>query len=308
MQVIGFIGLGKMGGNIAARYLADGYTVYGRSRDPRNAQRLIDKGLRWVDTPREVAEAADIVMTSLPDDDVVESVAAGPDGLLAGLGEGKVWVDLSTISPHVSRGLAARVRNAGRGAEMLDTPVSGSVPQVLSGTLTIIVGGDEAAYRRVEPVLRVLGTPEYVGENGQGLVLKLAINISLAAQMLAFSEGLVLAERDGIDSHRAAEIMSETAIGSPMLKARLPLVLDRPEETWFDISLLHKDIRLALATAHAEHVALPSAGVAEEVLAEATESGYARRDIAALHEMLAHDLAPAISRNGQAPEPLVSRE
>ena len=128
---------------------------------------------------------------------------------------------------------------------MLDTPVSGSVPQVQTGTLTIMVGGDEDAYRRVEPVLRVLGTPEYVGENGQGLVLKLAINISLAVQMLAFSEGLLLAERDGIDPHRAAEIMTESAIGSPMLKARVPLVLDKPDETWFDVELMHKDIRLA---------------------------------------------------------------
>jgi 3-hydroxyisobutyrate dehydrogenase-like beta-hydroxyacid dehydrogenase len=171
---------------------------------------------------------------------------------------------------------------------MLDTPVSGSVPQVNAGTLTIMVGGDEQAFRRVEPVLRVLGTPEYVGENGQGLVLKLAINISLAVQMLAFSEGLLLAERDGIDPHRAAEIMTESPIGSPMLKARVPLVLDRPDETWFDVSLMHKDIRLALATARDQHVVLPSAGVADQVLTEATETGYEHRDIAALREVLAN--------------------
>jgi 3-hydroxyisobutyrate dehydrogenase-like beta-hydroxyacid dehydrogenase len=183
---------------------------------------------------------------------------------------------------------------------MLDTPVSGSVPQVRAGTLTIMVGGDEDAYRRAEPVLRVLGTPEYVGENGQGLVLKLAINISLAVQMLAFSEGLVLAERDGIDPHRAAEIMTESPIGSPMLKARVPLVLDQPEETWFDVSLMHKDIRLALATALDQHVVLPSAGVADQVLTEATEKGYEHRDIAALHELLRHDLAGAASERTPA--------
>jgi len=288
METIGFIGLGKMGGNMAARYLSAGYTVYGESRDRNAAQRLIEQGLRWVDTPREVAEAADVVMTSLPTDDVVASVAAGPGGLLAGLGEGKVWADLSTISPRMSRELAARVREETRGAHMLDTPVSGSVPQVQAGTLTIMVGGDEDAYRRVEPLLRVLGTPEYIGENGQGLVLKLAINISLAVQMLAFSEGLLLAERDGIDPHRAAEVMTESPIGSPMLKARVPLVLDQPDETWFDVSLMHKDIRLALATAHDQHVVLPSAGVADQVLTEATEQGYEHRDIAALYEVLAN--------------------
>jgi 3-hydroxyisobutyrate dehydrogenase-like beta-hydroxyacid dehydrogenase len=288
METIGFIGLGKMGGNMAARYLAAGYTVYGEASARQEAQWLIDKGLRWMDTPREVAEAVQIVMTSLPNDEVVQSVASGADGILAGLGENKVWADLSTISPSASRELAARVRDEGRGAQMLDTPVSGSVPQVKAGKLTIMVGGDEQAFRRVEPVLRVLGTPEYVGENGQGLVLKLAINISLAVQMLAFSEGLLLAERDGIDPHRAAEIMTESPIGSPMLKARVPLVLDRPDETWFDVSLMHKDIRLALATARDQHVVLPSAGLADQVLTEATETGYEHRDIAALREVLAN--------------------
>jgi 3-hydroxyisobutyrate dehydrogenase-like beta-hydroxyacid dehydrogenase len=275
-----------MGGNMAARYLDTGYTVYGEARNREGAQWLIDQGLRWVDTPREVAQAADIVMTSLPNDDVVRSVAAGTEGILAGLGEGKTWADLSTISPRASRELAARVRKEGRGAQMLDTPVSGSVPQVQAGTLTIMVGGDEDAFRRVEPVLRVLGTPEYVGENGQGLVLKLAINISLGVQMLAFSEGLLLAERDGIDAHRAADIMTESAIGSPMLKARVPLVLDKPDETWFDVSLMHKDIRLALATARERGVPLPSANVADKVLTQATDAGYEHHDIASIYEVL----------------------
>ncbi len=288
MQTIGFVGLGKMGGNMAARYLGAGYTVYGEARNRRGAQSLIDQGLRWVDTPREVAEAADIVMTSLPNDDVVESVTTGSDGLIAGLGEGKIWADLSTISPGASRKLAARVRDDGRGARMLDTPVSGSVPQVQTGTLTIMVGGDEDAYRRVEPVLHVLGTPEYVGENGQGLVLKLAINISLAVQMLAFSEGLLLAQRDGIDPHRAAEIMAESPIGSPMLKARVPLVLDKPDETWFDVDLMHKDIRLARQAGAELATPLPTAAVADEILTRADELGYGHRDIAALHEVLAH--------------------
>ena len=291
MQTIGFIGLGTMGGNMAARYLAAGYVVYGEARNRDAAQWLIDQGLRWVKTPREVAQAAEIVMTSLPNDDVVESVASGPDGLLAGLGEGKIWADLSTITPAVSRRLSARVRDERPGAQMLDTPVSGSVPQVQTGALTIMVGGDENAFRRAEPVLRVLGTPEYVGESGQGLVLKLAINISLAVQMLAFSEGLLLAERDGIDPHRAAEIMTESSIGSPMLKARVPLVLDKPDETWFDIELMHKDIRLARQAGDAAATALPTAAVADEMLTRAEQLGFGRRDIAAMHATLAHQSA-----------------
>ena len=104
-----------------------------------------------------------------------------------------------------------------------------------------MVGGDDEAYARAEPVLRELGTPTHIGENGQGLVLKLAINISLAVQMLAFAEGLLLAERSGVDPSLAARVMTESPIGSPMLQARAPLVLDLPEEAWFDVTLMQKD-------------------------------------------------------------------
>ena len=289
---IGFVGLGHMGGNMAARFLEAGYPVYGEARDPRHAHDLVHEGLRWCDTPREVAEAAEVIITSLPDDDVLESVASGSDGILAGLAAPKIRVDMSTVSPRVSRGLAQRVR--ARGAAMLDAPVSGSVPQVQSGTLTIMVGGDDEAYARVEPVLRELGTPTHVGENGQGLVLKLAINISLAVQMLAFAEGLLLAERAGLDPALAAGVMTESPIGSPMLRARVPLVLDLPEEAWFDVDLMQKDVRLALATARELDVPLPSAGVADEMLTRARELGYEHRDIAALFEVLARSsTAPA---------------
>ncbi len=293
MQTIGFIGLGHMGGNMAARYLAAGYTVYGEDRDREEARWLTEQGLRWADSPRAVAEAADIVMTSLPNDDVVEAVATGRDGILAGLDEGKVWADLSTLSPGASRALAAGVREQGKGAHMLDAPVSGSVPQVKTGSLAIMVGGDAEAFQTVESALRVLGTPVHVGANGQGLVLKLAINISLAVQMLAFSEGLLLADRDGIDRHLAATVMSESAIGSPMLKARVPLVLGDSEETWFDVSLMHKDIRLALAAAREHRVPVPSAEVADKVLTRAADLGFVHRDIASIFEVLATDTSVA---------------
>jgi 3-hydroxyisobutyrate dehydrogenase-like beta-hydroxyacid dehydrogenase len=283
MTTLGFVGLGHMGGNMAARLLAAGYTVYGESLDRRDAQDL--DGLRWRDTPREIAQAADVVFTSVPNDDVLQSVASGPDGILAGLTESKVWVDMSTVSPAASRAVSDRVR--AQGAAMLDAPVSGSVPQVQAGTLTIMVGGDEHAYARVEALLRELGTPTHIGENGQGLVLKLAINISLAVQMLAFAEGLVLAERAGIDRARAVEVMTHSPIGSPMLKARADLVLDLPDDAWFDIGLMQKDIVLALDTARQLRVALPTAATADAMLTLARAQGYERRDLAALHEVLA---------------------
>ncbi len=284
-QKIGFVGLGHMGGGMAARFLAAGYPVYGEEQNREDAQGIIDDGLQWRDTPREVAEAADILFTSLPDDGVVETVASGSDGILAGLAPGKIWADMSTISPRASRGLAERVHALE--ATMLDAPVSGSVPQVQAGTLTIMVGGDRDAYARIEPLLHELGTPTHIGENGQGLVLKLAINIALAVQMLTFAEGLLMAERAGIDRNVAVKVMTESAIGSPMLKARAPLVLDLPDEAWFDIALMQKDVVLALDTARQLHVPLPSAAVADELLTVARALGYERRDLAALFEVLA---------------------
>jgi hypothetical protein len=196
---------------------------------------------------------------------------------------------MSTVSPQASRDLAQRVRE--RGAAMLDAQVSGSVPQVQTGTLTIMVGGEEDAYARVEPILRELGTPTYIGENGQGLVLKLAINISLAVQMLAFAEGLLLAERAGVDRRRAVEVMTQSPIGSPMLKARADLVLDLPDEAWFDIGLMQKDIVLALDTARQLRVPLPTAATADEMLTLARAAGYEHRDI----------VSPAVQNHVRAP-------
>jgi 3-hydroxyisobutyrate dehydrogenase-like beta-hydroxyacid dehydrogenase len=283
--ILGFVGLGHMGGNMAARFLAAGYAVHGTARDRRHAEDLINEGLEWRDTPRDVAEVADVLFTSLPDDGALESVASGPDGILAGLGAPKIWAEMSTVSPRLSSELAGRVRE--RGASMLDAPVSGSVPQVQSGTLTIMVGGDEAAYARAEPLLRELGSPTHVGENGQGLVVKLAINISLAVQMVAFAEGLLMAERAGVDPKLAVEVMTSSAIASPMLKARADLVLDLPDDAWFDIGLMQKDVALALDTARGLHVPLPSAAAADQVLTIAKGLGYERRDLAAVHEVLA---------------------
>jgi 3-hydroxyisobutyrate dehydrogenase-like beta-hydroxyacid dehydrogenase len=284
MTTIGFVGLGHMGGNMAARFIAGGYPVYGKERNRAHAQGLMQDDLQWCASSREVAEAADVIFTSLPDDRALDAVASGADGIVAGLAPGKIWVDMSTVSPRVSREIAARVQ--ARGARMLDAPVSGSVPQVKTGTLTIMVGGEEQAFARVEPILRALGTPTLVGENGQGLVLKLAINISLAVQMLAFAEGLLLAERAGIDRKLAVDVMTRSPIGSPMLKARAALVLDLPDEAWFDIGLMQKDVVLALDAARQLHVPLPSAAAADELLTVARALGYERRDLAALFEVL----------------------
>jgi 3-hydroxyisobutyrate dehydrogenase-like beta-hydroxyacid dehydrogenase len=278
---VGFVGLGHMGGAMAERLITHGHRVVGTSRDRRTTP-----GLHWMDTPRAVAEHADVLLSSIPDDDALHAVASGPTGVLAGLRQGQVWVEMSTVSPQASRDLAEQVRASG--AVLLDAPVSGSVPQIHTGTLTIMVGGPRDAYARVEPILRELGTPTHVGGNGHGLALKLAINVSLAVQVLALAEGLLLADRSGIDRKLALQVMIDSPIGSPMLKARAPLVLHLPDEAWFDISLLHKDLQLALSTGQRLDIPLPTAERADEILATAHAIGYDHRDIAGLFEVLEH--------------------
>ena len=291
-HTIGLIGLGAMGSRIADRLLDAGHPVYGTNRTAAKAEPLLERGLIWMSTPREVAASADVVLSMVTDDEALEAISAGPQGLLAGLQPGQLYVDMSTVSPEASRRLAERVR--ARGAQMLDAPVSGSIPQAESGTLTIMVGGDRQAFAAVEPLLRELGqTVTHVGPNGQGLILKLAINISLAVQTLAFSEGLLLAERAGVDPEVAAEVMSASPIGSPMLKARIPLLLELPEQAWFDVELMQKDIRLARQTAEDLQIPLPSATVADEILTEARRLGYGHRDLAAIHNVLARTVVRA---------------
>ncbi len=293
MIKIGFVGLGSMGAPLAARLLP-GNEVQGTNRTRAKASALIEQGMIWRDTPREAAAGAQVVFSMVTDDAALAAITSGPDGILAGLWPGTIYIDMSTVSPQASRELARRVHWAG--ATMIDAPVSGSVPAAENGTLSIMAGGPAEAFASVTPLLHRLGSNvTHVGGNGQGLLLKLAINISLAAQMLAFSEGLLLAERGGIDPVLAARAMTESAIGSPMLQARAPLVLDLPERAWFDVQLMHKDIRLALQTARESGIPLPAAAAADGVLSQAEMLGFGHRDIAGLFQVLAAAaVAPAL--------------
>src|SRR3989441_372326 len=194
MANLGFIGLGAMGGRIAKRLLDAGHTVTGYNRTKSKAQWLLEAGMRWADTPRAVAEAADIIFTMVSNTSALHEVFGGPDGVLAGLGKGKIYIDMSTVSPAASRHLAARV--AEKGARMLDSPVSGSVITLEQGNLSLMVGGDEATFERVKPILLDIGPKvNYVGSNGQAVLMKIAINLNLQVQMMAFCEGLLLAEK-----------------------------------------------------------------------------------------------------------------
>jgi 3-hydroxyisobutyrate dehydrogenase-like beta-hydroxyacid dehydrogenase len=290
MTTIGVVGLGAMGGRIAGRLLTQGHTVHGTNRTKAKADALIGQGLLWCDDPRTTAQRSDVVISMVTDRDALDTVTQGPNGILAGLRPGSVYIDMSTVSPRTSRTVAERV--ASRGAAMLSAPVSGSVQAVEEGTLAIIAGGQADAFEHVEPILRQLGrTVTYVGDIGHALLLKLAINISLAVQMLAFSEGLLLAEQGGIDRNVALTVMTSSAIGSPMLQARAALLREMPDNAWFDVAMMQKDIRLALDVGRDEGVPMPSTTAADQMLSTTRAAGYEHRDIAIVFRMLSDMVA-----------------
>lgn len=285
MDRIGFVGLGVMGSRMVKRLLDAGWSVVGYNRTKAKAQWLLHLGMEWAETPRAVAEAADVVFTMVTDTKALQAVTEGPEGILAGLGPGKVYVDMSTVSPASSRALAERVRQ--RGAQMLDAPVSGSVVTLEEGRLSIMVGGDQDAFERVRPILQDIGpVVTHVGGNGQAVLMKVATNLSLAVQMLAFSEGLLLAEKGGIPRETAVHVLLNSVIASPMLKYRGPFVLRMPEEAWFDVNMMQKDLLLALETGRELKVPLPTTATTNEYLTAARALGLAGYDFAVLFEVL----------------------
>ncbi len=285
MAELGFVGLGVMGGRMVKRLLDAGHRVTGYNRTRSRAEWLIEAGMAWADTPREVAEAAQITLSMVTDTRALRAIMNGPDGILAGLSDGKLYVDLSTVSPAESRELAGRV--AGRGARMLDAPVSGSVATLEEGRLAIMVGGAAEDLERARPVLQDIGPKvSHVGGNGQAALVKIASNLNLAVQMLAFSEAVLLTEKGGIARETAVEALLSGVIASPMLKYRGPFVLKQPDEAWFDVNMMQKDLLLAQEAGRQLDVPLPTTAVANEFLTAARAMGLEKRDFAAVFEVL----------------------
>jgi 3-hydroxyisobutyrate dehydrogenase-like beta-hydroxyacid dehydrogenase len=283
---LGYIGLGVMGGRMAARLLDKGHHVTGYNRTRAKAQWLIDRGMTWGASPRAVAEAADAVFVMVTDSAALESVAFGGDGFVEGLGAGKLVVDMSTVSPSVSRAVASQVR--ARGADMVDAPVSGSPLTLEQGKLSMMVGGERAAFDRVKPLLEDIGPKvTHVGANGLAVSMKIAMNLSLAVQMLAFSEGVLLAEKSGIPRATVVDVMTNSVIASPMIQYRGPFVLGLPEEAWFNVSMMQKDMTLALDMGRELNVPLPTTTVTSDVLTAARAAGLSNKDFAAVFQLLA---------------------
>jgi 3-hydroxyisobutyrate dehydrogenase-like beta-hydroxyacid dehydrogenase len=276
-----------MGGGVTRRLLAAGHTVSGYNRSREKAAPLAELGLVVRDTPREVAESADVVFSMVTNVAALRAVTEGPDGILAGLSPGKIYVDMTTGTPEASRAVAEQVSE--RGARMLDAPVSGSVSTLEEGRLTIMVGGDEDAFAEVEPILLDVGPKVLrIGGNGQALLMKIAINLSLHVQMVAFCEGLLLAEKDGIDKEVAVEALLQSVIASPMLKYRGPFVLEMPDEAWFNVNMMQKDMNIALEAGRQLDVPMPTTAISNELLTAARAMGYVEQDFAVVYEVMAH--------------------
>lgn len=275
-----------MGGLIVERLLNAGRQVTGWNRTAQKGEALVAKGMRWGDSPRELAQGSDVVFSMLTDAAAVEAVARGPDGLIAGLRPGAVYADLSTISPDASRALAERVAEAG--ATMLDAPVSGSPATLAEGRLAIMIGGDEDAFERIKPILLDIGPKvTRIGGNGLALQTKIAINLALVVQVTAFCEGVALAEQGGVEREAAVQAMLQSVVSSPVLNYRGPFILEgrMPEEALADVTLQQKDMLLALELGRKLGSPLPLTAAANEMLNACRGLGIGHHDFVVVHRV-----------------------
>lgn len=287
MSKLGFVGLGAMGSRITKRLMSKGHEVTGFDIFPKEkAQDLINSGMKWADSGRAVCQAADFTFSMVTNTAALQGASEGPNGLLAGLGPGKLLIDMSTVSPAVSRALAAKVRE--KGADMIDSPVSGSVSLVESGKLTIMVGGEKAAFEHAKPILSDIGQKvTYVGSNGLALAMKIAVNINVAVQMMAMAESVVLAQKAGVPRETIVEILTTSAVASPLVQYKGPLVLQFPEQAQFNTIMMQKDMTLALELGRELHVPLPTSATTNELLSSAIGQGLGEKDFAILYKVLA---------------------
>jgi 3-hydroxyisobutyrate dehydrogenase-like beta-hydroxyacid dehydrogenase len=283
VERVGFVGLGAMGSGIARRLGAAGHdlTVWNRTR--AKAEPLLAAGMRWGDSPRAVAAAADVVFSMLTDSRAIEAAAEGDDGILAGLRPGTVWADLSTIAPDASVALAERAR--ARGSFFLDCPVSGSPATLAAGQMSVMVGGDRDAFEHVQPVLGAIGPKvTYIGDNGHAILAKVAINLALVVSITALAEGVALVEKAGVRREAVVDAALKSVIASPVVGYRAPLLVD-DDTVYADVELQQKDLVLAEELARRLGAAVPTCAAASEMLSAARSTALRDRDfIVSVHE------------------------
>lgn len=281
---VGWIGLGDMGQVIVPRLMAAGHTVTGWNRTPEKAELLRTQGMQWAETPRELAAVSDVVFSMVTDARAVESVALDDDGVIAGLSPDGVYLDMSTIDPLVSKQVA--VAFSERGLTMLDAPLSGSPVTVEAGSASTMVGGELAAYQKVEPVLLDIGSKvSHIGPSGTAVQMKVAINLALIVEMVVFCEAVALAEKGGVDRSVAVDAMLKSVVASPVMGYRGPFILDMPDKPLADVTLQQKDMVLALEVARRQGSPAPLGAVANELLNACRGLGIDHRDFVTVFDV-----------------------
>ena len=280
---VGFAGLGANGAGIAQRLLDAGYDVVAWNRTKEKAEPLLAAGMGWADTRGELAASVDVLFTMLTNTAAIEATADGPDGVLAGLRPGTVWADISTIAPDASVALAERVRATG--ARFLDCPVSGSPATLAAGQMSVMVGGDRAAFDHISDLLHAIGPKvTYIGPNGQAILTKVAINLALVVSVTAFAEGVALVEKAGVDRAAVVDAALKSVIASPVIGYRAPLLVD-DREVFADVELQQKDLVLAQDLARRLGMPVPTCAATSEMLNAARSSRQADRDfLVSVHE------------------------
>ena len=288
-ETIGFIGLGIMGRPMAKNLMEAGYELVLYNRTREKAEELAGDGATVAESPREVAEQSDIIITMLPDSPEVREAVAGEGGVFEGIKEGSLVVDMSTISPMIAEELAA---DAGeRGVGLLDAPVSGGEPGAEDGTLSIMAGGSEEDFERARPLFDILGkTVVHVGEAGAGQVVKACNQIVVALIIEAVSEALVLGSKAGVDPAKVIEILSGGLAGNKVMEAKKSFFLEHDFNPGFRIDLHHKDLGIALTAGREYGVALPVTAIVSQMLEALKAKGSGDRDHSALLTLM-EDLA-----------------
>jgi 3-hydroxyisobutyrate dehydrogenase-like beta-hydroxyacid dehydrogenase len=283
---VGFIGLGAMGALIVPRLMAAGHSVTGWNRSRDKAAALIAAGMTWADTPRAVAERCEIVFSIVTDGAAVRAVALGDDGVLKGLRAGGIYADMSTIAPDTSRAVAAEFAKAGR--FMLDSPISGSPVTVKAGNASVMVGGDASAFERAKPVMLAIGPKvTHIGASGLACQMKIAVNLLLMVEVIAFGEAIALAEKGGVNREVAVDAVLKSVAASPVLGYRGPFILEgqMPDVPLADVTLQQKDMLLALDLARKLGSPVPLAAAANEMMNACRGLGIDHRDFVTAHEV-----------------------
>ncbi|HEY7380225.1 MAG TPA: NAD(P)-dependent oxidoreductase [Gaiella sp.] len=283
IERVGFAGLGAMGAGIAQRLIDAGHEVVGWNRTREKAEPLLAAGMGWAESPRELAASVDVLFTMLTNTAAIEAIAGGDDGVLAGLREGTVWADVSTIAPDASVALAERVSETG--AYFLDCPVSGSPATLAAGQMSVMVGGERAAFDHVEQVLHAIGPKvTYIGPNGHAILTKVAINLALVVSVTALAEGVALVEKAGVDRAAVVDAVLKSVIASPVVGYRAPLLVE-DTDVFADVELQQKDLVLAQELARRLGAAVPTCAATSEMLNAARSSEGSDRDfIVSVHE------------------------